>query len=408
MRYISFFALLLATLSCSQAPKEFKTGTWRGIIHMQDQELPFNFDVEKVGAGYKAWIRNSNEKILLDEITVEGDSVEMTLDIFDASLKARIDGDRLTGTYIKYYNRSADVPFSATWGESHRFVTSGEDAGADFNGKYQVEFKDEKDAYPSVAMFQQDGNDITGTFLTTTGDYRYLEGNVVDGQLMLSGFDGNHAYLFFATKKGDSIAGDFYSGKTSHEKFSGVKNDEATIPDPESLSYLKPGYETLEFSFPDLTGKKVSLTDEKFRNKVVVLQILGSWCPNCLDETKFLTEWYVANKDRGVEILGLAYERKADFAYASDRVKKMITKMNIPYDIVIAGVNDKEKASETLPALNAILAFPTTIIIGKDGKVKNIHTGFEGPGTGVYYERYKERFNQLINELLTENIKLPN
>jgi hypothetical protein len=123
-----------------------------------------------------------------------------------------------------------------------------------------------------------------------------------------------------------------------------------------------------------------------------------------MDETKFLAPWYLQNKDRGVEILGLAYERKDDFMYASDRVKKMIDKWNVPYAFVIAGVNDNAKASETLPALNRVVAFPTTIFIGKDGKVKYIHTGFEGPGTGIYHQQFIERFNQIVNELLAEDL----
>jgi thiol-disulfide isomerase/thioredoxin len=146
----------------------------------------------------------------------------------------------------------------------------------------------------------------------------------------------------------------------------------------------------------------ISSADERFKGKVVILQIFGTWCPNCMDETKFLSEWYNKNKDRGVEILGLAYERKDDFEYASDRVKKMKEKLDVPYDFVVAGTNDKLKAAETLPMLNKVLAFPTTIFIGKDGKVKHIRTGFEGPGTGIYYEQFKQRFNELINELLTE------
>lgn len=125
-----------------------------------------------------------------------------------------------------------------------------------------------------------------------------------------------------------------------------------------------------------------------------------------MDETKFLAPWYKENVDRGVAIIGLAYERKADFTYASDRVKKMIEKFGVTYDFVIAGTNDKALASETLPQLNKVVAFPTTIFIGKDGKVKKIHTGFSGPGTGIYYEQFKEEFNQTINELLSEKIAL--
>jgi hypothetical protein len=82
----------------------------------------------------------------------------------------------------------------------------------------------------------------------------------------------------------------------------------------------------------------------------------------------------------------------------------MKAKWGVNYDFVIAGVNDKVKAAETLPALNKIVAFPTTIFIGKDGNVKRIHTGFEGPGTGDYHERWKQRFNEIVNELLAEGL----
>lgn len=403
MRF-SLFLVALLIISCTPKPQvvAFKTGTWRGIIHLQDQELPFTFRVSNDSGAYKAYIQNAGEEILLDEITITGDSVEMKLHIFDASLKARIEGDKLNGTFVKYYAPQGNTPFTATYGEAYRFVPDANDVQPNFGGKYQVTFRTDKDSYPSVGIFEQKGNRVTGSFLTTTGDYRYLDGNVVDGKLKLSAFDGNHAFLFMAGFEGDSLKGVFYSGKSGHETFSAIKNENATMPDAESLTFLKPGFEKLEFSFPDLNGNKVSLNDERFRNKVVILQIFGTWCPNCMDETKFLSPWYNANKDRGVEILGLAYERKDDFQYAKDRVEKMKQKLDVPYDFVIAGVNDKDKASLTLPALNKILAFPTTIFIGKDGRVKHIHTGFEGPGTGIYYERFQERFNQIVNELLAE------
>jgi thiol-disulfide isomerase/thioredoxin len=407
MRFSVLFALLsfvfLAACQTKEETRELHTGMWRGVLHIQDQELPFVFRVTNDSGKYKAYLRNAGEEILLDEVTVRGDTVEMHLHIFDASLKAKIDGHRLTGTFVKYYAMQANIPFTATHGEDFRFAKNEATATSpDFTGKYQVTFKSGKESYPSVGMIRQDGNHLTGSFLTPTGDYRYLEGNVVDGKLKLSTFDGNHAYLFIGALDGDSLKGDYYSGKSAHETFAGVKNENAKMPDAEALTVLKPGYEKLEFSFPDLNGNKVSLSDEKFKNKVVILQIFGTWCPNCMDETKFLAPWYEANKARGVEVLGLAYERKDDFAYAKARIEKMDEKLHVPYDFVIAGTNDKDKASETLPALNKILAFPTTIFVGKDGKVKHIHTGFEGPGTGVYYERFQERFNQIVNELLAE------
>jgi thiol-disulfide isomerase/thioredoxin len=404
MRFLLIFFSISTILSCKPKAPDLKTGTWRGVIGIQGKELPFTFDIEKDGESYRAYLKNVSEKILLDEISFRNDSVYMNLHVFDADLRARVEGNKLTGTFYKKYAPDFSMPFSATFGDDYRFVKNSETAVTpDFSGTYQLEFKPDKDpAYPSVGVFEQKGNHLTGTFLTPMGDYRFIEGNVVDGQLLLSTFDGNHAFLFTATLSGDSLRGDYYSGKSAHEVFYGVKNPDAKMPDPESLTFLKEGYDRIDFTFPDLQGNPVKPSDDRFHDKVLILQIFGTWCPNCMDETKFLSQWYRDNHDRGVEILGLAYERKPEFDYASARVIKMKEKFNVPYDFVIAGVNDKEEAAKTLPMLNRVLAFPTTIIIGRDGKVKHIYTGFEGPGTGVYHERFKERFNQLINELLAE------
>jgi thiol-disulfide isomerase/thioredoxin len=408
MRFLLIFFSISVILSCQPKAPDLKTGTWRGVIGIQGKELPFTFDIEKDGESYRAYLKNVSEKILLDEISFRSDSVYMNLHVFDADLRARVEGDKLTGTFYKKYAPDFSMPFFATFGDDYRFVKNTEaPVTPDFSGTYQLEFKPDKDtAYPSVGVFEQMGNHVTGTFLTPMGDYRFIEGNVVDGQLLMSTFDGNHAFLFTATLSGDSLRGDYYSGKSAHEVFYGVKNPDAKMPDPESLTLLKEGYDRIDFTFPDLQGNPVKPGDGRFRDKVLILQIFGTWCPNCMDETKFLSQWYRDNHDRGVEILGLAYERKPEFDYASARVIKMKEKFNVPYDFVIAGVNDKEEAAKTLPMLNRVLAFPTTIIIGRDGKVKHIYTGFEGPGTGIYHERFKERFNQLINELLAVKVTL--
>jgi thiol-disulfide isomerase/thioredoxin len=405
MRLLVLIGLIsLVIISCTSKKVEMKTGAWRGAISLQQQQLPFNFEIVKEGEKYSANLINGEEKILLDEVEVNGDSLSMTLHIFDAALVAKIEDGKLTGAYVKNYAKGASLPFEATFGENFRFSNDSA-ATEDYSGKYAVQFINAKnDTVPSVAIFNQKGNQVTGTFLTPTGDYRYLQGNVVDGKLMLSTFDGNHAFLFTAIKSDGKLVGDFYSGKTSHETFTGLKDEQAKLPDAESLTYLKPGFEKLEFSFPDLAKNRISPSDEKYKGKVLILQIFGTWCPNCMDETKFLTKWYKENSNRGVEVLGLAYERKDDFEYASGRVAKMKEKFGVPYDFVIAGTSDKAKASLTLPALNKIISFPTTIFIGKDGKVKHIHTGFSGPGTGIYYDQFIQYFNETVNELLAEEL----
>jgi thiol-disulfide isomerase/thioredoxin len=404
MRFLALFAIAFAVFSCSTP--ELKTGTWRGVMKIQGQALPFNFRVvNDFSEGYDAYLKNAGEELLLDEVTMMGDSVNMTLHVFDAQLRAAIEGNTLNGYYTLNYNPTYKVPFTATFDDAFRFKPIDTTANAtNFTGKYQVVFVNEIDTTQAIGVFYQTGNYATGSFLTSTGDYRYLEGGVFNDTLFLSTFDGNHTYLFKAVKNDSILTGDFWSGQSYHQSWTGVKNEHASLPDAESLTYLKPGYETLDFNFPDLSGKPVTLNDNRFKNKVVVLQLFGTWCPNCMDETKYLSSWYDNNKSRGVEILGLAFERKTDFDYARNRVNKMKEKWGVNYDFVIAGVDDKVKAAEALPALNAVVAFPTTIFIGKDGKVKHIHTGFEGPGTGIYHDRWKQRFNEVINELLVEDL----
>lgn len=401
MKAIAAILLVVLMWSCKPENADLKTGIWRGVIEIQGQQLPFGFDVEKVNDQYSISVLNADEKIILNEISVTGDSIRIVMHVFDSELHARMEDGRLSGYFIKNYEPATKFPFSATFGDTYRFAKTA-NTESDFSGKYSLEFQSPTERYVSVGVFKQTGNEVTGTFLTPIGDYRYLQGNVVNDELLLSTFDGNHAFVFTAHFDGDSIRGNFYSGKSSLETWKGIRDENAAMPDPESLTFLKPGFEKLEFSFPDVDANTINSTDDRFKDKVVILQVFGTWCPNCIDETKFLTQWYEQNKTRGVEILGLAYERKSDFAYASSRVKKMKEKLSVGYDFVIAGTDNKEQASQSLPALNRVIAFPTTIFIGRDGKVKHIHTGFSGPGTGLYYEQFKERFNQIVNACLSE------
>jgi thiol-disulfide isomerase/thioredoxin len=403
----TLFTLLFACTPEKETRNTLKTGIWRGTIEIQGQQLPFNFElITDADGGYDIYLRNAGERLLLDEIAIGNDSVNIGLHIFDANIKAAIHGDTLQGEFIKNYEKDYNIPFLAVYGQAFRFEKPKDTVNIpDFTGKYSVNFINEGDTTKAVGIFSQVRDSVTGTFLTETGDYRYLQGNVNNGMMQLSTFDGNHAYIFTASKQANgNLMGEFYSGKTHMEFWEAEKNENAALAHPESLTYLKKGFEKIEFSFPDVNGKSITLNDAKYKNKVVILQLFGTWCPNCMDETRFLAPWYQDNKDRGVEIIGLAYERKDDFEYASARVKKMIDKLSVPYDFVIAGTNNKDLASETLPQLNRIVAFPTTIFIGKDGKVKKIHTGFSGPGTGIYYDQFVQHFNETINELLSENL----
>jgi len=152
------------------------------------------------------------------------------------------------------------------------------------------------------------------------------------------------------------------------------------------------------------TGRQVSIDDETFQNKVLVIQILGSWCPNCMDETKFLSEYYKKNHQRDIEIIGLAYERTADFKSSQKALQSFQKRFGVTYPILITGVtvSDPLRAEKTLPQLEKIEAFPTTIFVDKKGNIRKTHSGFNGPATGEHYTKFKEEFNEIIDQLLAE------
>ncbi|MFB9862307.1 peroxiredoxin family protein [Rufibacter immobilis] len=411
LRKYAFYALLSAAVgtqacsSSSSSPDQLSAGTWRGTIEVSGQEMPFNFTVSEEGGKQVAHLINGEERILINEISHSQDSVRLQMHIFDAALIAKVEGNKLSGRWERKDQATPySLPFTAEHGNSSRFSQNPAKPTLEVSGKWEVQFTDDEGkTYPAIGEFVQKGNALTGTFLTTTGDYRYLQGEVAGDQLKLSAFDGAHAYLFTAQGKADgTLAGDFYAGQNSHETWTAKRNADFKLASADTLTYLKPGFDRLDFSFPDLSGKKVALTDPQFKGKVVVAQIFGSWCPNCMDETKFLAPWYAKNKDRGVEVVGLGYEVSPEFDKAKARVEKMRDRLNVTYPLLIGGTKDKELVAKSLPALNHVLSFPTTIFIDKQGKVRKIHTGFSGPGTGKYYEEFVQDFNKTIDQLLAE------
>ena len=436
LRLLATAALGLSLAGCSSnttSSEKTATGTttapvlapgpWRGVLATQGQEIPFLFEVKTEAGQPVVYLinkgLNGEERLRCEDIKSAGDSTTIRLHAFDAALVVRADGpDKLRGVWVKYDSKTPyRVPLTATRGTQALFPASkpAYQPGS-FGGTWRATFRDESGgSYPAVGVFKQQNGILTGTFLTTTGDYRYLNGQVKGQDLRLSTFDGNHAFLFKAhngppepidiTKEyaPNTLFGDYYSGKSGHETWTANPDPKAKLPDADTLTYLKKGESRLNFKFPNvLEGGSISPTDPKYRGKVVVLQILGSWCPNCMDETNFLAPWYEKNRARGVEVIGLGYERSPDYKVASARLRTMRERFGVGYDLAVGGVSVKDSVAKSLPQLAKFLAFPTTIFLDKKGNVRKIHTGFAGPGTGKYYQEEMVGFNRQIDKLLRE------
>ncbi|MBD3890892.1 TlpA disulfide reductase family protein [Olleya marilimosa] len=402
MRQLLVILILFSVLSCQNNDTEFLTfGNYRGELKVSDtQKLPFAFNVKDANT---LEIYNADEVITVDEITYKNDSVYIKLPVFEGLLIAKIKDQTLNGRFV-VQEKGREQAFTAYKSQT-RFDNTAK-AEKNITGEWETVFSPntEADKYVAKGIFKQKENKVTGTFLTETGDYRYLEGVINGDQLQLSTFDGAHAFLFTGTVTDSTISGQFYSGNHWKEPFLAKRNANYQLASANNLTYLKDGYDTLAFSFPDADGKLVSLTDDRFKNKVVVVQIMGTWCPNCLDESKFYTQYYNANKDKDVQFVALAFEYANTEAKAFSFINRLKDRLDITYPILLAqtGSTSKSEANQKLPMLNHVLSYPTSIFIDKTGKVRKIHTGFNGPATGEKYTEFKTEFNAFMAMLLAE------
>ncbi len=401
IKNILHIVIAINLLSCQTESPDI-SGPWRAELYLQDDSLPFNFIIEDSNDP-KMWLLNGDEKILVEDVRINNDSILASMHIFDTELRAKITGNTMSGVFEKKYAQGYVLPFSAQKGLKYRF-SDNPNSNRSIDGKWAVQFESEmEDSTLAIGKFVQDGSLVEGTFLTLTGDYRFLEGEIDSDELKLSCFDGEHAFLFRAKlDENDQLRGYFKSGISWNETWTAHRDESIELKDAYQLTYLKEGYDGIYFSFPDMNGDTVKFPNAKFEGKVVLVQIFGTWCPNCMDETKFLANWYDKNKDRGLEVLAVAFERKNDLKYASERVNKVKEKLGADYTFLFGGPSDKQAASEAFPMLNQVMSFPTLIFIDRKGNVRKIHTGFSGPGTGLYYEKFVEEFEMLSEELLDE------
>jgi peroxiredoxin len=382
--------------------------TWRAVLQRQDgNEIAFNFQLQNNNKKPVLYITNAAERIRVDSIRFVGDSVFVKMPVFESSFKAEVKNGRWQGLWIKGSSTTEQIMRFYAEKNSARYPLTTGTPKVNLTGRWAVNFTDDKsNEATSIAEFENKGNKITGTFITPTGDYRYLEGVVTGNQLKLSGFDGGHAVLFtgFVTNNKTITNGKFLSGPKYSEDWTAIKNQKATVNQDVSAMYVKPGEERLNFTFPDIDGKPVSISNDRFKHKVVIIQLMGSWCPNCMDETAFLSDYYRKNKQRGVEIIALAYEYSTDFKRSQKSLRKFQQRFNVEYPILITGVtvSDTLRTEKTLPQVTRIKVFPSSIILDKTGKIRKLDNGFSGPATGEHYEAYKKEFYRTLDELLKE------
>jgi peroxiredoxin len=325
---------------------------------------------------------------------------------YENSLRATMHRDRIEGsvTLIKAGGKEQVIPFTAKLGETYRFYRDAASDNADVGGTWEATFTDDEGKTSrAILLLKQQHDHVTGTVMTPTGDHRFLEGQVHGDELQLSTFAGGLAYLYrLKVDAQGGLEGEYWQGLASHEKVAAHRNDAATLDGAGKQTTMLDTTQPLNFTFPDVDGKPVSLSDARFRGKVVLVTLGGTWCPNCHDEAKFLGPLYREYRDRGFEIIALMFERHGELEKAARAVRGYRQDLNIEFPTLIAGLSETDEASKALPMLNGVYGYPTTILLDRSGRVRGIHTGFAGPATGRHYDEHVKEFRDEVEQLLAQ------
>jgi thiol-disulfide isomerase/thioredoxin len=407
-------AALLLLRAQAPTPAPSLTGTWNAWLDSPGGKLAFVLDFTTDADGAHAYLVNGSGRTEASRFALDRDAVTLWFDPYDSHFDARLTTPtQLDGQWAKRTGPKqwTVMPFHAR----SPFENSGTYSKQVY-GRWSVQF--EKSSERAVAVIEERlvphprykslelPRGVNATFLTTLGDYRYLIGSMAtDGShLELSCFDGAHAFLFKAElKPNGTLEGDFWSGDTWHETWTAVRDDNANLPDPFELTKWNGKRSLASISFPSLDGHEWSLDMMPGKAKLIVA--FGSWCPNCNDEAEFLHELDEKYHSRGLSIVGLAFELTGDFARDAKQVQIYADRHKLSFPLLIAGTSDKEAASKAFPLLDKIRAYPTTIFLHADGRVRAVHQGYSGPATGAEHAKLREDFERLIDELLAESDK---
>lgn len=402
-------ASILLALAGAPLGDELRLGSWHAWLDTPGGPLEFGLELAHGEHGYSAWLVNRDERIPVARVAFAEGELALTFDPYDSELRARPsdDGTRLEGEWKKRSGpeRWTRLAFHAGQPEPRLGPAPAAPGTRELApSRWALDFESSED--PAVLVVTSTEAGLRATILTTTGDYRYLAArddvaSDAHGPVALACFDGAHAFLLRAAWSEDgSLAGDFWSGDRWHETWTARLDPKAALPDPFGLTRASSAAKLAELCFPDTRGERTCLDGPGLAGKARLIVLLGSWCPNCNDEARLLAELDRRYRERGLAIVGLAFELTGDPERDARQVERFAERHALTFPLLVAGTSDKADASRALPLVDRVRAFPTTLFVRKDGSVRAVHQGYCGPATGAEHDKLREDFERLIAELL--------
>jgi thiol-disulfide isomerase/thioredoxin len=397
-------ALSLGVCAFAQDAKSIN-GRWDAALTTKTGVVPFRLDISGEGATLKGTLYNGWDPF---ETTTgarfEDGKLVLNIDHYLTRITASLKDGQLDGQVIaQSRSEGATYGFHAT-----RHVEQAASADApQVAGSWEIPLDkpNAKGEKTQRLIVQQRGAEVSASILRVDGDTGALNGVYKDGKWVLSHWDGSRPAVMELTLKQDGSLEVTQEGGRAGNKLIAYRTDVARakgLAEPEDYTThttMRDPNEVFAYKFPDVNGKTLSNDDPKFKNKVVLAIVTGTWCPNCHDEAQYLVQLYAKYHDQGLEIVALDFEEPEQQDVLA-RVHAFIKQYKVPYTYLIAGA--PAEMWEKVPQVVNLNTWPATLFVGRDGKVKHIHTGFASPASGVFNEELKQEFTSTIEQLLKQ------
>jgi thiol-disulfide isomerase/thioredoxin len=391
---------------CASATAATLTGRWDASITLNGTAIPFRLDISGEGANLKGTLFNGDQLQTTTGARLENGKIVLEFDHYLTKIIATFEAGQLDGQVEGRFSRESyisSVPFHAKR-YSPAAVSSTNVPSID--GVWEIPYDSPKGEKAWRFIVRQSGAEVSASILRVDGDTGALTGNFQNGKFVLSHFDGSRPLLLEVTPASDGTLEIQTSGAYTQTKKLIAYRPEAArakgLSEPANYAThtsVRDPNETFAFRFPDVNGKIVSNEDPKFKGKVVLAIVTGTWCPNCHDEAQYLVQLYKKYRDQGLEIVALDFEEPEQQDTLS-RERAFVKKYGVEYTYLIAGA--PAEMWEKVPQGVNLNTWPATFFIGRDGRVKGIHAGFASPASGEFNRQLKEEFTSNIERLLAD------
>ncbi|HTS62193.1 MAG TPA: TlpA disulfide reductase family protein [Candidatus Acidoferrales bacterium] len=371
-------------------------GTWDATIMSGSDPVAFRMEVAEAPA--KVCLFEDTQPVCSTSAEVDGTKLVAKWDFLRTDLRLEVKGDKtLTGVY-HLYRSNRDMNVEA---RIHQAPPAPAAPPAKLDGEWEARVADRPNNPAWQLLLRQSGSDIKGTILRVDGDDGTMVGRVEGTHLSISHFSGDRPVSLTGELKPDGSL-ELKLGRTSLVALRPAESRARNLApplDPATYAHAKNPDEPFHFRFPDLNGR--AYTEADFRGKPLIVTITGSWCPNCRDEAPFLAELYDRYHPKGLEIVAFCFEEASD-APEHGQLRAFVRKFGMKYPALLAG--EPSGLRTQVPQIENLSAFPSSIYIARDGRVRMVHTGFPGPGSGEELTRVKNEIRELVERMIAEPV----